>query len=46
MNLATMEVREKFLRIKSKLPKEIERPVIARYEESDAPIVIAALTSS
>lgn len=45
MNLATLEVREKFLRIKNKLPKEIERPVIAHYEESDAPVVIAALTS-
>jgi Cation/multidrug efflux pump len=45
MALATMEVREKFLRVKSKLPKEIERPIIARYEEADAPVVIAALTS-
>ncbi len=46
MSLATMEVRENFLKVKSKLPKEIERPVIAHYEESDAPIVIAAFTSS
>jgi hydrophobic/amphiphilic exporter-1 (mainly G- bacteria), HAE1 family len=46
MNLATMEVREKFMKIKSKLPKEIERPVIAHYEESDAPIIICALTSN
>ncbi len=46
MDLAALEVREKFLRVKSKLPREIERPIIAHYEESDAPVVIAALTSS
>jgi hydrophobic/amphiphilic exporter-1 (mainly G- bacteria), HAE1 family len=45
MDLAAMEVREKFLRVKPQLPSEIEKPIIARYEESDAPIVIAALTS-
>jgi HAE1 family hydrophobic/amphiphilic exporter-1 len=45
MDLAAMEVREKFLRVKPKLPPEIEKPIIARYEESDAPIYIAALTS-
>ena len=45
MDLAAMEVREKFLRVKPKLPSEIEKPIIARYEESDAPVVIAALTS-
>ena len=45
MDLAALEVREKFLRVKSKLPREIEKPIIARYEESDAPVVIAALTS-
>lgn len=46
MSLATMEVREKFLRVKSRLPREIERPIIAHYEEADAPVVIAALTSN
>ncbi|MCK5218957.1 efflux RND transporter permease subunit [bacterium] len=46
MDLAALEVREKFLRVKAKLPREIERPIIAHYEESDAPVVIAALTSS
>jgi len=45
MDLAAMEVREKFLRVKPNLPSEIEKPIIARYEESDAPVVIAALTS-
>ncbi|MCK5240959.1 efflux RND transporter permease subunit [bacterium] len=45
MDLATLETREKFLRVKHRLPKEIEKPVIAHYEEADAPVVIAALTS-
>jgi HAE1 family hydrophobic/amphiphilic exporter-1 len=45
MDLAAMEVREKFLRVKPKLPPEIEKPIIARYEEADTPIYIAALTS-
>jgi hydrophobic/amphiphilic exporter-1 (mainly G- bacteria), HAE1 family len=45
MDMAAMEVREKFLRVKPKLPPEIEKPIIARYEESDAPVVVAALTS-
>lgn len=45
MDLATLEVREKFLSVKSQLPKMIEKPVIAHYEEADAPVVIAALTS-
>jgi HAE1 family hydrophobic/amphiphilic exporter-1 len=45
MNFAALEVRERFARIKNKLPREIERPVIARYEESDAYVMIAAVTS-
>lgn len=45
MDLAGLEVREKFLRVKHRLPAEIEKPIIARYEESDAPVLIAALTS-
>ena len=45
MNFAALEVREKFARIKNKLPREIERPIIARYEESDAYVMIAAVTS-
>ena len=45
MDLAGLEVREKFLRVKHRLPSAIEKPIIARYEESDAPVMIAALTS-
>jgi hypothetical protein len=39
MDLAALEVREKFLRVKHRLPREIEKPIIARYEESDAPVL-------
>lgn len=46
MELAAVEVREKFTQIKNKLPQEAEKPVIARYEESDMPIIIFALSST
>jgi len=45
MEFAALEVREKFAKIKNKLPEEIERPIIARYEESDAYVMIAAVRS-
>ncbi|MCP4482592.1 MAG: efflux RND transporter permease subunit [bacterium] len=45
MDLATLEVREKFLKVKPKLPKEIESPIIAHYEENDAPVMIVSLMS-
>ncbi|MFC1512725.1 efflux RND transporter permease subunit, partial [bacterium] len=45
MNIASLDVRERFMQVKEKLPKEIEKPIIARYDESDAPVFIAALTS-
>ncbi|MCM8792811.1 MAG: efflux RND transporter permease subunit, partial [Candidatus Omnitrophica bacterium] len=46
MDFAALEVREKFNRIRNKLPPEIEKPVIAKYEYTDIPIVILAVTSS
>ncbi len=46
MNFAALEVREKFARVKNKLPREIEKPVIANYKYSDYPIMILALTSN
>ncbi len=46
MDFAALEVREKFTRVKNKLPKEIERPIIARYEETDAYVLIAAVRSN
>jgi HAE1 family hydrophobic/amphiphilic exporter-1 len=45
MEFAALEVREKFARIKNKLPKEIEKPIIAQFKRSDVPIVILAVTS-
>jgi len=45
MEFAALEVREKFARIKNKLPKEIEKPIIAQFKRSDVPIMIWAVTS-
>jgi len=45
MDFAALEVREKFAKVKNKLPKEIEKPVIAQFKRSDVPIVIIAITS-
>jgi HAE1 family hydrophobic/amphiphilic exporter-1 len=45
MDFAALEVREKFSKVRDKLPKEIEKPVIAQYKESDLPIMILAVTS-
>ena len=46
MDFAALEVREKFNRIRNKLPSEIEKPVIAKYEYMDVPIMILAVTST
>ncbi|MFC1480445.1 efflux RND transporter permease subunit [Candidatus Omnitrophota bacterium] len=46
MQLAAMEVREKFAKVKDKLPKESEKPIIAQFSQTDVPIVIFAVTSS
>ena len=45
MQLAAMEVREKFAKVKDKLPKEAEKPIIAQFSQTDVPIVIFAVTS-
>jgi HAE1 family hydrophobic/amphiphilic exporter-1 len=45
MDFAALEVREKFAQVKNKLPKEIEKPIIAQFKRSDVPIVIVAVTS-
>ena len=44
MDYVLLEVREKFSRIKSKLPKQIEKPVIAKFEQQDVPVLIVAAT--
>ena len=45
MQLAAMEVREKFAKVKEKMPKESEKPIIAQFSQDDVPIVIFAVTS-
>ncbi len=45
MNFAALEIREKFSRVKPLLPKEIEKPVIANYNDADSAIFVFALTS-
>lgn len=46
MDFAALEVRENFARIKDKLPREIEKPIIAKYEYLDVPIMILAVTGT
>ena len=46
MDFAALEVREKFARVKNKLPKEVEKPIIAQFKRSDVPIMILAVTST
>lgn len=45
MDFAALEVREKFSKIKNKLPREIEKPVIAQFKQGDVPIVTVSATS-
>lgn len=45
MDFAAMEIRERYDQVKNKLPREVEKPVIAKYEETDEPMVILAVTS-
>jgi HAE1 family hydrophobic/amphiphilic exporter-1 len=46
MDMASLEVREYFMRVKNKLPKEIEKPVIARYNENDSYVMNISFTSN
>jgi HAE1 family hydrophobic/amphiphilic exporter-1 len=45
MEFAALDVREKFAKVKNQLPKEIEKPVIAQFQQGDVPIIIVAITS-
>ncbi|MCM8775754.1 MAG: efflux RND transporter permease subunit, partial [Candidatus Omnitrophica bacterium] len=45
MNFAALEIREKFGRVLPLLPKEIEKPIIANYDDAEAAIMVFALTS-
>ena len=43
MDLARLDVSERFSRVASKLPKEIEKPVIAKYDQAQRPVFIFAI---
>lgn len=45
MNFASLEIREKFSRVKPLLPREIEKPVIANYDDAQSAILSFAVTS-
>ena len=45
MKFAALEIREKFARVKPLLPKEIEKPVIANYDDAQSAILVFAVTS-
>jgi len=45
MNFAALEVREKFARVRNKLPKGIRKPILGKYDVADAPVMIFALLS-
>lgn len=42
---AALEVQERLAKIRGKLPRDIEKPVVARYDESQSPVIIFALSS-
>ncbi|MBU4589991.1 MAG: efflux RND transporter permease subunit [Candidatus Omnitrophica bacterium] len=44
MDFAALEVREEFSKIRDMLPREIEKPIIAQYKESDLPVLLLAVT--
>ena len=45
MKFAALEIREKFARVRPLLPKEIEKPVIANYDDAQSAILVFAVTS-
>jgi len=45
MDFASLEVREKFSRIKNKLPREANKPVIAKWEYSQNSTMVISVTS-
>jgi HAE1 family hydrophobic/amphiphilic exporter-1 len=45
VNFAALEVQERLAKIKNKLPRDIEKPIVAHYGENDYPVLILALTS-
>ncbi len=46
MNYASLEVREKLARVKKRLPRESERPMIIQYGYGDFPIIAVSFIAS
>ncbi|MCB4792305.1 MAG: efflux RND transporter permease subunit [Elusimicrobia bacterium] len=45
-NFIVIDIREKLAMVRHILPKEVEKPIIAKYQQSDAPIMIVSLSSN
>ncbi|MFH1504140.1 MAG: efflux RND transporter permease subunit [Candidatus Omnitrophota bacterium] len=45
LDYVVVEVREQYAQVQDQLPEEVERPVIAKYEYSQVPVVILGVTS-
>lgn len=46
LDFAILDIREKLSTIRDRLPREMERPVIAKFQQQDVPIVIISLSSN
>jgi len=44
-NFIVIDIREKLASVRHLLPKEVEKPIIAKFQQSDAPIIIISLSS-
>ncbi len=42
---SALEVQERLAKIRGKLPKDIEKPVVSRYDEGQSPVMILAMSS-
>lgn len=45
LSFAALEVQERLAKIRNKLPRDIEKPIVAHYSEGDYPVLILSLTS-
>ncbi len=44
MDAASIDVRERIAQIRDRLPSEVERPIIAHYQQDDVPIFVLGVT--
>ena len=45
-NFVVIDIREKLAMVKHLLPREVEKPIIAKFQQSDAPIIIISLSAA